>query len=62
MIEYFDVVAEILFECLVLVRLPEEDYARASVWKDASYFLIASAGGGFRVMISRDKGASGHWG
>ena len=59
-IEDFDAVAEVLFDRLVLVQL-SEDYDRASRWKDTSYFLIEPSGGGFRVMISRDVGASGYW-
>ena len=60
-IEDFDAVNEVLFERLVLLRLPEGQYEKAKKWKDTSHFLIEPSGAGFPLMISRSKGASGHW-
>ncbi|WP_035612808.1 hypothetical protein [Haloferula sp. BvORR071] len=60
-VEDFEAVSTVLFERLVLYRLPEGHYQQAKNWKDTSYFLIEPADGGFPAMISRDKGASGYW-
>ena len=60
-IENFDAVNEILFERLVLYRLPEGHFEQAKNWKNSSYFLIEPSGGGFPLMISRSKGHSGSW-
>jgi hypothetical protein len=40
MIEDFDAVNAVLFERLVLYRLPEGHYEQAKNWKSSSYFLI----------------------
>lgn len=60
-IENFDAVSEVLFERLVLYRLPEARFEQAKNWKDTSYFLIEPSGGGFPLMSSRSKGQSGYW-
>jgi len=60
-IEDFDAVNTVLFERLVLYRLPESHFEKAKNWKDTSYFLIEPSGGGFSPMISRSKGSSGYW-
>jgi hypothetical protein len=60
-IEDFDAVNEVLFERMVLYRLPEEHLEQAKNWKETSYFLIEPSGGGFSLMISRTEGSSGYW-
>lgn len=61
-VENFTAVDEVLFERLVLYRLPEAHYEQAKNWKDTSYFLIEPSGGGFPLMISGSKGgSSGTW-
>jgi hypothetical protein len=61
MIEDFDAVNAVLFERLVLYRLPEGHYEQAKNWKSSSYFLIEPSGGGICPMISRTKGSCGSW-
>ena len=57
----FDDVNAMLFDRLVLTRIPSLPYATALKWEDNDAFLIEASGGGFRGMISRNKGATGYW-
>ncbi len=60
-VEDFDAVSEVLFERLVLYRLPEAHFEQAKNWQDTSYFLIEPTGDRFSLTISRSEGWSGYW-
>ena len=57
----FDDVNTLLFDRLVLNPIPTLAYELALKWEENDAFLIEATGGGFRAMISREKGATGYW-
>ena len=57
----FDEVNKVLFDRLVLSRIEKLAYESAIHWEENDAFLVEASGGGFRAMISRDKGATGYW-
>lgn len=60
-IEGFDAVNEVLFDTLVLDRLPISNYEVVRNWQENRLFLIEPSGGGFSAMISRDIDKTGYW-
>jgi hypothetical protein len=59
-IEDFETVSEILFDRMVLARIPTTAVPPADA-VSGNRFLLEPSGGGMSVMISRDRPAAGSW-
>ena len=57
----FDEINRILFDRLVLNRIPNLDIQTARDWENNNCFLVCASGGGFTAMISRNTPPDGHW-